>query len=155
LDPKIGKPYIYSTTKNHWEYQLAFTLENSWLPTAMINWDYKSVSIDILPSIVLAINTWNNVDISTSQNANAFVLNGQTKNLPYTFKDSYSPQVSIASFGDLKNLITDLKSENLYWQNSDYRNCDEIKQAGKNLSWVTEYQTLNNSWVLVDVTCSF
>jgi hypothetical protein len=37
LDPKIDVPYIYSTTKNAQEYEVAFTLENSGVPTAILS----------------------------------------------------------------------------------------------------------------------
>jgi type II secretory pathway pseudopilin PulG len=159
LDPKIDIPYIYSITKNAQEFEVALTLENSWIPMSILSWDYKSVSVSILPTIILAKdeNAWSNIEIASwvgnwSTNRNAFVLNEQTENLPYTFKSPYTPQVWS---GSIDTLVSQQKAKNLYWQNSSFRNCIEIQEAWKLLStWTTlEYQTLNENWILINTNC--
>jgi hypothetical protein len=55
LDPDLDTPYIYSTTRNKQEYQIAMSLENNDSPIALLQGSYKSVSKNILPTIVLAL----------------------------------------------------------------------------------------------------
>lgn len=153
LDPKTKLPYIYSVTNNNQEYQLAYTLENWDSPKAMVEWNYKSVSINVLPSIILAIKraVWTNTDIQTV--SNSFVLSDQSENLPYSIKTPFDP---VSNSDSLSNLINQLKSDNLYWQNSDFRSCDQIKEAWKSLwTWENEYQIINSNWMLVNTNCSF
>jgi hypothetical protein len=52
-------------------------------------------------------------------------------------------------------LVSQQKTANLYWQNSNFRNCEEIKNANKLLlTWTTlQYQILNNNWVLENTNC--
>ncbi|MDF1682375.1 MAG: hypothetical protein P1U46_01015 [Patescibacteria group bacterium] len=47
-------PYFYSVTKTKQEFEMAATLENEDNPIALVNGTYKSVSRNILPSIILA-----------------------------------------------------------------------------------------------------
>lgn len=149
LDPKLETPYIYSVTNDYWEYQIALTLENDWNNLAYLQWDYKSVSVNILPSIVLALNWTAQTDITT--NKNAFVLNEQTQNLVYTFKKPYSPLTTSTS---IENLVLSQKEKNLYWQNSDFRTCEEIWEAWKAIPWVTEYQIVNENGTLGNASCT-
>lgn len=158
LDPKVDVEYSYSITEKWKEFELALTLENSWLPIALTSWDYKSVSVNILPTIILAINTSSNVDVNDTNNQKTFIFNEQY-NLPYTFVSPYSPQANsetATSIGsDLWDFILNLKANNLYWQNSDYRSCEEIEEAGKTLALVEDYQIVNSSGVLEDKKCTF
>lgn len=153
LDPKTEMPYVYSITNNAQEYQIAFTLENEDTPIAMIEWNYSSVSVNVLPSIVLALEktAWENVDIISE--ANSFVLSDQDENLPYTMKKPFSP---VSESSSVKNLVQQLKEQNLYWQNTDYRTCAQIKEAWKSLwNFEDEYQILDENWILTDTRCNF
>jgi len=55
LDPKTNVPYFYSITKNKQAFQIAATLENGDYPKSLLRGSYKSVSKDVLPTIVLAL----------------------------------------------------------------------------------------------------
>jgi hypothetical protein len=61
LDPELDIPYFYATTKNRQEYQLAASMENSDNPFTHLVGDYKSVSKQVLPNILLA--TSGNIDM--------------------------------------------------------------------------------------------
>lgn len=153
MDPKTELPYTYSTTKNRQEYQIAYTIENSDIPKAMVEWNYKTVSVNILPSIVLAVEgtAWADVDISSV--SNSFILSEQYDNLPYSIDVPFLP---ISGSNSLSNLIQELKQENLFWQNSDFRNCAQIKEAGKSLwKWENQYQIIDENWMLIDTICNF
>ena len=71
-DPELNIPYVYSTTLNRQEFQLAATLESSESAFAIISGDYKSVSRDILPTIVTATGSISSLDISA--NPNLFII---------------------------------------------------------------------------------
>lgn len=81
-DPKIGSGYWYSITANRQQFQIALTLENDNIPTALLRGDYKSVMKDLFPTLVLAIT--GNIDVNA--NTQKFILNGGTFNLPYDMK---------------------------------------------------------------------
>lgn len=157
-DPSIGIPYSYSVTRNKQEFELALTLESSDTGTALLEWDYKTVSINVLPTIILAIPEWADREIhdwvwAWSANRQLFVFNKWYHNLPYTYEAWYAPYSDGTSFTDLLN---DPNIE--FWQNSDYRNCTEILESGKQISNAAvaeEYQILNSSGALVNTTCTF
>ncbi|MDR2640822.1 MAG: hypothetical protein LBC61_06030 [Candidatus Peribacteria bacterium] len=92
-----------------------------------------------MPTIILAINGNGSVDVNNSDSKKTFVFNEQD-NLPYTFVSPYSPLANGATYNSitndgLKDFVEDyLKPNNFYWQNSDYRSCGEIEEAGKRLA---------------------
>lgn len=145
MDPKAERPYTYSTTKNKQEFQISATLENAWREKAILVWDYKTVSKNILPSIVVATSSATNIATNTW----AFVFDDQWQNLTYSIKTGWPKNngTDIASYTSHSN----------FWQNSDFRTCVEIKEWGKILLENTplEYQILNNSWSLENTTCSW
>ncbi len=150
-DPFINIPYVYSVTKNNKEFQLSATLENNWVRKALLVWDYKVVSKNILPTITLALYWSGNIEIanwiwSGSENRTKFVFNNWIHNLPYTFLDSFLPYSDGTSF---TWLIDDITIE--FTQNNDYKNCNEIINAEKNI-WTGEYQ-VNNFGSLENITC--
>lgn len=158
-DPFTKQPYNYSITNNKQEFEIALSLENGDNPIALIEWDYKSVSKNVLPSISLAIDTINNTEIhdwvgAGSTNRMTFILNLGAYNLPYTFDSPYSPFTD--GWTSFATIINDPTID--YWQNSDYRSCTEIYEAGKSISdgiIAEEYQILNSTWALENTTCDF
>jgi len=158
-DPLTKEPYVYSTTSNRQEFELSLSLENTGSPIAVLVGDYKSVSRNVLPTISLAIDSINPIEIHDgvwlgSTNRQAFIFDRGGYNLPYTFEEPYSPQT------DWVTAFTTISADPTieYWQNSDFRSCNEIFQAWKSISngLATEtYQILNSSWALVDAVCDF
>ncbi len=152
LDPELDIPYTYSTSRNKQEYQIAMSLENNDTPVALVSGNYKSVSKNILPSIVVAVDGSWAFEIGTvPANKNFFILDTGFHNIPYDF-DTWAPQADGTTLTWALNDVWDT-----YWQNTDYRNCDEIFTAAK---WITpsgstdEYQILNTSWVLTNTGCT-
>lgn len=151
LDPKLNLPYTYSVSKNRTEFQLSASLENSWVPKAIVLWDYKSVSKDTLPSISIATSTWINI----ASDKNKFIFDNQSFNLPYTFSSPYSPLS--ASWATFSWVLNDAIAKNTFWQNSDFRSCEEIEESGKllNSSWLwINYQVIDNNWSTQNVSCN-
>lgn len=154
LDPYTNKYYFYSITKNKQEAQVALTLENWDFPIALLDWDYKTVSKNVLPSIILATWSTSNIEIHTwvldwSTNRNLFIIDWW-KNLPY----------NIAKPNDIfyawENIDDVLFSWNVnFWQNSDYRTCLEISEAAKMIHtiWTEQYQILDDTWYLTNTWC--
>lgn len=165
MDPRTKWPYTYSTTKNAQEFELSATLENQDKPIAIVNWTYKSVSINILPSILLAIerDSWENAEIvewevnswwNWSENRNKFIFDQQSYNIPYSFID-WKPK---SDWTELSEIMTYLEENNLYWQNTDFRNCLEIEESWKNIQndWSgMEYQIVDEFWILINTYCYF
>ena len=157
-DPSLERPYIYSTTRNKQEFQLALTLESADSGHALVEWDYKSVSKNVLPTIVLATDEWIDKQINSDEpdwpaNRKLFVFNKGFHTLPYTHDGDNGP---INDDTDFNELLTDPNIK--FWQNSDYRDCTEIFESGKHISdsWDTEeYQILDASWVLINTNCTF
>lgn len=166
LDPKIKIPYTYSITKTKQEYEISATLENEDNAMAIVDWNYKSVSVNILPSIILALkleftnppqtaeimewdNEWDN-------NRRKFIFNEQDYNLAYDFIEPYEPK---SDWEELNFILNELNSKKLYWQNTDNRNCNEIKESWKALvvDWSTnlEYQIVSSTWALSNTWCTF
>lgn len=157
-DPSLDRPYIYSTTRNKQEFQLALTLESADSGHALLEWDYKTVSRNVLPTIVLAAAPWADTEINNavwagSTNRQLFVFNKGFHTLPYTHDGDNEASSDSTSFTDL------LSDPNIkFWQNSDYRDCTEIFESWKHISnsWVQEqYQILDTSGVLIDTNCTF
>lgn len=155
-DPLTNKNYFYSVTKNRQETQIALTLEDWWNYSALLDWDYKTVSKNVLPSIILA--TWSIFDVEIHAwildwtiNRNLFILNWG-KNLPYTIEKPYSVLYAWENIDNVLNWWV-IK----FWQNSDFRTCDEILESAKmiHITWSEEYQILNDSWTLVNTWCIF
>jgi len=168
MDPKNQVPYQYSITRNGQEYEMVATLENEDSPIALLNGTYKTASINVLPSISLAISreTTQTAEIAIwqtdsewvdwSENRNRFIFDSQDHNLAYTFEEPYNHK---SDWTDLDTIITDLKTKNLFWQNTDFRNCAEIKESWKNLkpdNRSTQYQVIDSTtWDLRDENCIF
>ena len=154
FDPYTNNDYFYSVTKNKQEAQIALTLENWEFPISLMDWDYKSISKNVLPSILLA--TWSTVDLEIhdwiwdwTTNRNMFILNWW-KNIPYTILKPNNPLYAWEDIDDI------LISWNItFWQNSDYRTCDEISEASKliHTTWSEEYQILDATWYLTNTWC--
>ncbi len=146
-DPLMKIPYIYSITQNKQEYQLATTLENNGNNIAYLEWNYKTVSRDNLPTIVMAIASTTPIEVVTGTNKDKFIFHNQSKNLPYDL-ETWVPYADGTTF---VNLISDAWVE--LWQNSDYRSCTEIYEAWKSIGTWT-YQVVNASWALANITCN-
>ena len=154
-DPDLEIPYIYATTKNRQEHQLALSLENSGSPYAILLWDYKSVAKNILPNIILAAEGTTALEVNSAvwawaTNRLLFIFDKGSHNIPYDF-DTLSPSSDATAFNDL---LTDAGDD--YWQNSDYRNCSEVYSAAKSITpdWSSdEYQILNSTGALIDQSC--
>ena len=146
IDPELNIPFLYSVTHNKMEMQIAGTLENGDNPKVLLVWDYKTVSVNVLPTIMVA--STSNLDISLDDTK--FIFNGWTYNLPYDFDWSLEP-ISDDSV-TLDDLLIEANNNN-FWQNSSHRTCVEIKSANKSI-WNWEYQVLSNSWTLVNTRCT-
>ena len=150
-DPKNENSYSYSITTNKQEFQIAGTLENGDNPKAILDGNYTSVSVDILPTIMLASDSTTDLEINAAtwagpSNRLLFIFNGWTHNIPYDFDQ----QTASSDGTTFANLLSDPLIE--YWQNSDYRTCTEIYEAWKSIG-NGEYQILNSSGVLTWSGC--
>lgn len=167
FDPKTKTAYIYSITKNAQEYEMATTLENEDTPIALVNGTYKSVSKDILPGIMLAIDTpssltaeinnWVvNAGWDWSINRNKFIFSNQNHNLAYDFISPYTPQ---SDWTDIATILSELAATSSYWQNTDYRSCIEIKESWKAIQkdgTSITYQIIDSTnWNLSNTWCIF
>lgn len=157
IDPSTGTYYSYSITNNKQEYQLALTFENDEEPITWLIWDYKTVSKNVLPNIILAKDSTTDIEIHSwvldgATNRNYFLFNSSTS-LPYELIDPYIPYYNESLLDDV---LIDPTTD--FWQNSDYRSCIEIEDSWKMISWswyLEEYQILNNSWILTNTWCTF
>jgi len=151
LDPKMDIPYTYSTTPNRQEFQIAASLENNNNPKALLQGDYSSVSKNILPTLVVAHDSWPVEIVNDPSNKDYFIFNESIKNLPYDF-ETWNPRFDWAT---LATLLEEAQL-NGYWQNSDFRSCEEIAQAWKRITpdgYTEEYQVRNSSGILVNQCC--
>jgi len=155
FDPYTSNNYFFSITKNKQEFEIALTLENWEFPIALLEWDYKTVSKNVLPGILLA--TWSTSDIEIhdlvwdwSTNRNLFIFNWGA-NLPYTI---VKPHLPYNAWEDVDDVLISWNIS--FWQNSDYRTCDEIMEAAKMIhdTWTEEYQILDDTWVLTSTWCT-
>lgn len=165
MDPKTKQPYVFSVTRNKQEFEIAATLENEDNSMAIVSWDYKSASIWTLPGITLAIERrpWESAEIvawetnawwNWTDNRNRFIFEWQSHNLPYDF-DTLRPK---SDWTPLQTILDDLIAKNIYWQNTDFRTCTEIKDSWKAIQNNSEsivYQTISNSWALENTNCVF
>ncbi len=161
-DPKIDKYYSYSVTTNKQEFELCWTLENDDVDLSIIVWNYKSVSSNVLPTLLLATwaTEWSTIEIkewttSWDIHRKLFIYDKQSHNLAYTFTSPFEYLSDWTSFNDLKDEMT---LNDTYWQNSDFRNCLEIEQWWKLLIPLSatsfEYQIVTSTWVLVNTGCT-
>lgn len=159
FDPKSKSYYSYSVTNNKQEFELAATLENEEEEIALLEWNYKTVSKDILPTLILAIDSIIPVEIniavwSGSINRTKFIFDQLSDNLPYTMGTPDEAHSEWTAFADL---LSKAELWDSFWQNNDFRNCIEIVEAWKSISdnGVTEqYQILEN-WSLTWTWCTF
>ena len=155
-DPKTNRYYVYSTTSNKQEFQLFMTLENAEESIALVGWDYKTVSKNLVPTLWLAMNklAWANVEIKGTTEKNYFIFDNQFHNLPYTIEDPYEPY---SDWTDFATLLAESEEDDNFWQNTDFRNCTEIKEAWKLIIPLTtedvEYQIITDTWALVNTWC--
>ena len=157
VDPHTEVYYSYSVTNNRQEYQIALTYENWDLPKTWLIWDYKTVSKNVLPNIILAKDSSLDIEIHSwvldwSTNRNYFLFNS-SESLPYELIEPYRPYYNESL---LDTVLLDSNTD--FWQNSDYRSCSEIDEAWKSISWswyLEEYQILNSSWALTNTWCTF
>ncbi|NUJ97716.1 hypothetical protein HGA92_02915 [Candidatus Gracilibacteria bacterium] len=149
FDPSTDNPYLYGITLNKEEYQIASTLENNGTPIALVEGDYKSVSKNILPSLLIAYNGTGNIDISKEPFKNKFILNGFPYNLPYNLENG----TPFSASGVVLSSIL-IEQDEKIWQNIDYKSCEEICNAGKSLG-DGEYQILTNTGGLINIICDF
>ena len=149
-DPYVEIPYFYSITQNKQEFQLSLSLENWDNSTAVVGWDYKTVSKNILPNIIFAIEPPSNLQLDVVWGNSKFIFDSLKNNLPYDF-DTRLPYSDGTSFTWLLN---EAENSGTFWQNSDYRSCEEIEESWKSF-WDAQYQILNNSWALTSTGCVF
>lgn len=163
FDPFTETSYIYSTTKNRQESQIAMTLENWDFPIAVLTWDYHTVSYEVLPTIVLAIEAdpLDDVEIHDwtsnawwvwTDNRQKFILD-KWENLPYSIEYPFPPVYWYESLDLWVDLIDVWKVD--FWQNSDYVNCIEIEDAWKYIhdAWTENYNIRNQDWLLTNTWC--
>jgi Tfp pilus assembly protein PilE len=159
-DPKSGMYYSYAVTNNKQEYQLAATLENWETEIPLLEWNYKTISKNILPTLLLAVDTTDDIEINVwvgtwAINRTKFIFNEVEYNLPYTIE---SPYLAYNEGTDFSTNLAKAEDLNSFWQNNDYRNCTEIVEAWKSISPNSiseEYQILSDTWALTNTGCTF
>ena len=157
LDPELDIPYFYATTSNRQEYQLAASMENSDNPFTHLVGDYKSVSSQVLPNLLLALEATTDTEINNAEtwtdgdtNRDLFLFHNWYHTLPYDFLTG----APYNDGSDFDILLSDGLAD--FWQNSDYRSCEEISTAEKRITPdgdQDEYQILSNTWSLISVDC--
>ena len=161
-DPKIKNYYSYSVTSNKQEFEIWATLENEDVDLAIVIWNYKSVSNNVLPTLLLATwaTEWSTIEIKEwtttwDINRKLFIYNEQSHNLPYTFVEPY---YSFSDWTEFTVLQNEMITNDTYWQNSDFRNCLEISEWWKLLIPLSatsfEYQIVTNTWSLTSTWCT-
>ncbi len=161
-DPETKLSYTYWVTNNKQEFELASVLENWDIPISFTVWNYKSVSKNVLPTILLASDqvSWSNVEIKIwtvdwDVNRKLFIYDKQSENLAYTFDEPFPPYSSWTGFQDLLDYV---ENNDIYWQNTDFRNCIEIQEWWKALIPFTatafEYQIITDTWALTNTWCT-
>ncbi|MCK9272583.1 prepilin-type N-terminal cleavage/methylation domain-containing protein [Candidatus Gracilibacteria bacterium] len=160
-DPKVDKAYSYSISRNKQSFQIGLTLESTEKKkqTSLVDGDYKPIAKSLFPSLILAgeytgsVEIHDNIITASSVgtiNRQYFVLNGGSYNLPYDFT-TLLPVKDGMTVG-FTGIITEPGV--ILGTNSDYRDCNEIYEAGKSMG-VGEYQILNSSSALENITCNF
>ncbi len=161
-DPYKDDYYVYSRFKNRTKMQLAATIEDETTPLkAYLVWDFKSISKNVLPTIILAknANPWDNVEIHDwiwdwTNNRKLFIFNQNTHNLPY----DYWTQTPISDNTDFSTLLNEAESSKNFWQNTSFETCNDILLAGEDISewYQEEYQFRDpNTWDLTNSWCTF
>ncbi len=154
-DPYAKVPYVFSVNSSRSEYQLGASLENIDSPEALISWNYSTVAKNVLPTIILAIQSTTDVEIrewvwSWSTNRELFIFNKSRYNYPYAFKWEKIPQNAWKTFAQI---VSEAESNN-FWQNSDFHSCVEIYEARRSI-WDWEYQIVNrNTGSLTSTGCT-
>lgn len=151
-DPYIEKFYTYSITNNRQEFQLSATLENQSQNKALLVWSYSSVSKNILPTLIVASNSGPFEIVNTPTNKDYFIFDKNTHNLAYDFS-TWNPKFGWVS---LTTLLSQAEAYG-YWQNTDFRSCDEIARAAKRITpdgQTDEYQIRDINGNLVNQNCS-
>ena len=150
-DPFIKIPYFYSITWNKQEFQIAWSLENDTNTISILDWDYKSVSQNILPTLMLATWSISDIDISLSGSKNFFIFDNQWHNLAYPFIESeIEPYTDWSSF---TWLLDEAILNETFFQTSSFETCDEIKEAWK-YTWTWIYQIRTNTWAITSTGCT-
>ncbi|MCP4523433.1 MAG: prepilin-type N-terminal cleavage/methylation domain-containing protein [Candidatus Gracilibacteria bacterium] len=144
IDPKTKTHYKYSITTNKQEFQIAASLENGGQTKAYLDGQYNTVSVNRLPTIMFA----KNGPFEIVNYPDVFIFHNGSHNIPYEFTKPYDPYSSDIS---LTALLEDPQIE--FWPNSDYRSCQEIYDAGKQIG-EGEYQYLTGN-TIENITCSF
>jgi Tfp pilus assembly protein PilE len=159
FDPKSKSYYSYAVTNNKQEFQLSATLENEDEEIAILDWNYKTVSKNVLPTIILAIDSTTDIEIhegiwAGSTNRAKFIFDQLTDNLPYTM---WTPDEAYNEWTSFSGILNKAETLNSFWQNNDYRNCVEIVEAWKSISANSveeQYQILDNG-SLTNTGCTF
>lgn len=141
-DPLLkNRYYTYSITSKWNFFQLSTIIEKTDGLISYVDWDFQTVSLSNLPSIIFA--TWSSFDIST--NKSKFIVDKWTKNLPY---DEDWNIVSKAK--NISEIINEpwINIPKFFW----YYSCEEIYDSWRNF-WSWTYQILDNSWNLKCVSC--
>ncbi|MDD2487196.1 MAG: prepilin-type N-terminal cleavage/methylation domain-containing protein [Candidatus Gracilibacteria bacterium] len=156
-DPRGGVSYPYSVTQNKLEFQIGMTLENDGKNIAYVDGEYKTVTKNMFPSLLLAISgSGQQIEIhdlvgSGTENRKKFILDGGSYNLPYDF-DKGLPVANgtqVGFSGITSEIGVDIP------KNNTYLSCAEIYNGGKYMGSgtyeiLTDYKkTVNN-----DCDCS-
>lgn len=152
LDPELKQAYAYATTVNRQEFQLAATLENQSQYKALVVWSYSSVSKNILPTLIIAQSNGPVEIVNAPENKDYFIFDNSIYNLPYDFA-TWEPRYG---WVDLPTLFSEAEA-NGYWQNTDFRSCEEIARAWKRITpdgQIDEYQIRDSSGILINQNCS-
>lgn len=157
-DPETGTHYPYSTTKNRQAFQLATVVEDADPWKAYVEGDYKSVAMNVLPSLMLAMNgpAGSQVEIADgvvtagsagSDNRKKFILHGGTANLPYDANGNPVAN-STLSFVEILSASGATKTGS-----ARFRTCLEIKEGGAFIG-SGEYQVLTESGTVENMLCT-
>ncbi len=149
LDPEADIPFLYSITTNKSEFQIAWTLENDENPKAILMWDYKSVAKNVLPNIILAMESTSSVEVTNFRKR--IIFDDLSHNLPYLFDWWTSP---VSDSTDFDTILVKAESRWSFSQNSSFESCEEIKDARKSI-WDWEYQIRQEDWSLADQSCTW
>lgn len=148
-DPLSDKYYWYSLT--YWKnlFQLGITLENSWNPMALIDWNYHPLSINLLPSLFVALSgSWKAEISSGSESQSLFILNGWTYNLLYDF--NWHEMLDWWKALWFSWIINEKSVE--ISVNSIYKSCQEIYEVWRYI-WPWEYTIQSSTWAQVPIEC--
>jgi len=105
----------------------------------------------MLPSLFIATESKETIDISLAENKTKFILSGNSANLPYDLETgiAFHNEAEILTFEDFKK-----NPNNTFTQNTNFRSCEEIEKAGKAIG-DGNYEILDNKGNLISTYCSF